>query len=1078
MPQDIRSFFGGASKAATKAPEATKGTKRSAALASDKDVEDLTQDEETLPVKRSKHLADKDASAPKAARESAASTGTKRKSPAKPAAAKAAVEKAAAAKAATPKATKASSAEKKSAKPAGKGRKAIVLDDDSDDDFQMGDDAAAKEADDSDLELDVESDDDLPLAKKKQKSASAPQQVTSGAKPEAKKAAAVTPAAASKSNGSTRKVPDLPASKAEPAAAKPATAKKATPAKGKAAKAAAAADDPETVAAMEKVAAAMAKLPKVPGKFSVMAKQEGGGYVQGGDSIPPPQHGSKDKPLGHPDCLKGKTFVITGTLDSLYRGEAEDYIKRHSGRVTGSVSGKTDFLLVGENSGNSKINQAADKGTKLIDEDGLFSLVAAAPETAAAKPGVKAEAVSVPAAIPAGNFYAGKSSAANGAQAKKAALSASSMAASGARSSAASAGPSSSGGGANAGGQLWVEKHKPTNSAELVGNGTLVATLRTFLQDWERIHLKHEQPGEAKGRGGGKPKDMSKKAILLSGPPGIGKTSSASIISRELGFTPVEVNASDTRNKADNSALKGVGAKLANSIKELATNTAIGAGADHKPKKICLIMDEVDGMSGGDRGGVSELIQSIHRSKVPIICICNDKYNQKLRSLRNHTIELDYRKPTRQQISKRMMQICQREGLQVNESTLEALVEGANSDIRLILGQLQMVRLSSRALSYDEVKNKMGTSKDFEMSPFEAARKLLSMEAQHLSLGTQSDLVFQDMDLVPLLIQENYLNHRPVVATNDQMRMQIIAKAADAFSAGDIVNRRVRQYQSWSLMPFAAVVGSVFPAAYMRGSRETFGLFPGEMNFPRFTAWMGSNSSSGKQRRLLGELHTRMLSSGNMHSDRTSLRLFYLPTLRQTLTAPLALQEKEGIEPVIEQMHTYCIARDDLDYVLDVTKWKTKSLWGEDPMKGVPTQVKAAFTREFNKNVVRPRTNTEAGGFTKKKKGKKGAAAADDNMSDPLDPEMEPDTAQEAAADQEEEEEEEADPAVLARKQKQLAKGGVTFEAKVDPKAKKKSGGKASGASTAKASGSSTGRGRGGGGRASGGRGAGRGRGK
>ena len=68
-------------------------------------------------------------------------------------------------------------------------------------------------------------------------------------------------------------------------------------------------------------------------------------------------HLMQDKPLGHPDCLKGKTFVITGTLDSLYRGEAEDYIKRHSGRVTGSVSGKTDFLVVGENSGNSKVNQ-------------------------------------------------------------------------------------------------------------------------------------------------------------------------------------------------------------------------------------------------------------------------------------------------------------------------------------------------------------------------------------------------------------------------------------------------------------------------------------------------------------------------------------------------------------------------------------------------------------------------------------------------------------------------------------------------------------------------------------------------
>lgn len=71
------------------------------------------------------------------------------------------------------------------------------------------------------------------------------------------------------------------------------------------------------------------------------------------------------------------------------------------------------------------------------------------------------------------------------------------------------------------------------------------------------------------------------------------------------------------------------------------------------------------------------------------------------------------------------------------------------------------------------LQSKMGSGKDFEMSPFEAARKLLSMEAQHLSLGAQSDLIFQDMDLVPLLIQENYLNHRPVVATNDQIRMQV-----------------------------------------------------------------------------------------------------------------------------------------------------------------------------------------------------------------------------------------------------------------------------------------------------------------
>ena len=56
-----------------------------------------------------------------------------------------------------------------------------------------------------------------------------------------------------------------------------------------------------------------------------------------------------------------------------------------------------------------------------------------------------------------------------------------------------------------------------------------------------------------------------------------------------------------------------------------------------------LIMDEVDGMSAGDRGGVADLIQTLKGAKLPIICICNDKYNQKLKSLRNQCLELDYR---------------------------------------------------------------------------------------------------------------------------------------------------------------------------------------------------------------------------------------------------------------------------------------------------------------------------------------------------------------------------------------------------------------------------------------------------
>lgn len=58
---------------------------------------------------------------------------------------------------------------------------------------------------------------------------------------------------------------------------------------------------------------------------------------------------------------------------------------------------------------------------------------------------------------------------------------------------------------------------------------------------------------------------------------------------RELGFLPVEVNASDTRNKSDAKVKAGIGGKLSNAVRELATNSAIGAGTDGRPKRVCEV---------------------------------------------------------------------------------------------------------------------------------------------------------------------------------------------------------------------------------------------------------------------------------------------------------------------------------------------------------------------------------------------------------------------------------------------------------------------------------------------------------
>jgi DNA ligase (NAD+) len=72
--------------------------------------------------------------------------------------------------------------------------------------------------------------------------------------------------------------------------------------------------------------------------------------------------------------LEGKTFVLTGTLPSLSRSEASALIKRAGGKVTGSVSKKTDYVVAGEQPG-SKLQRAEELGVDVLDEDGLRALV-------------------------------------------------------------------------------------------------------------------------------------------------------------------------------------------------------------------------------------------------------------------------------------------------------------------------------------------------------------------------------------------------------------------------------------------------------------------------------------------------------------------------------------------------------------------------------------------------------------------------------------------------------------------------------------------------------------------------------
>ena len=141
-------------------------------------------------------------------------------------------------------------------------------------------------------------------------------------------------------------------------------------------------------------------------------------------------------------------------------------------------------------------------------------------------------------------------------------------------------------------------------------------------------------------------------------------------------------------------------------------------------------MDEVDGMSSGDRGGNQVLINAIKNTKTPIICICNDRQHPKVRSLANHCYDLRYQKPQKNFVVKRIKEIMTMEKLNVDINSLEYLCENFGNDIRQLINFLQMHAKRSNTLSYNDTKGsfyKVKKDQTVMMNNFDAAKLLMNV---------------------------------------------------------------------------------------------------------------------------------------------------------------------------------------------------------------------------------------------------------------------------------------------------------------------------------------------------------------
>jgi chromosome transmission fidelity protein 18 len=218
------------------------------------------------------------------------------------------------------------------------------------------------------------------------------------------------------------------------------------------------------------------------------------------------------------------------------------------------------------------------------------------------------------------------------------------------------------------------------------------------------------------------------KVLLLSGPPGVAKTTLAHILATHCGYEPHEINASDDR-----------GAKQFSERLQDVVQASRTLSSNRPP---LLILDEIDGSLGSDgRGAIGELLKVVrgYKSKNgfvslrrPIICICNDKFAPPLRDLRPLCLQLDLESPRTARLVRRLSHVSLQQGLSCDDSVLSSLVESTRGDIRQSLtalqwaaravlhragdGGLRRVRLQHLALA--------DSSKDFTTSLFDAWRAL------------------------------------------------------------------------------------------------------------------------------------------------------------------------------------------------------------------------------------------------------------------------------------------------------------------------------------------------------------------